>query len=86
MKLGQALVWKVPFVSTRSGARGYSIPGLGDWIIDDTPEALVNRVFQMVQAGPSERSRFEAAWEQSYPQWPTIEKIGHALKTAIQKP
>lgn len=86
MKLGQALAWKIPFVSTRSGARGYSIPGLEDWITDDTPEALVNCVFQMVRIGPSERNRFEAAWEQSHPQWPTIEKIGHALKTPIQKP
>jgi len=83
MKLAQALGWKIPFVSTASGARGYIIPGLEEWIVDDQPESLVSGVLRQLELGSSGRARFEAAWEASKARWPTSEIVGRHLKEKL---
>lgn len=83
MKLAQALAWKIPFLSTRSGARGYVVPGLERWTVDDRPELFVERWQNLMVSGQEGRRQFEAAWEKSQPQWPDAESVGRKLREWI---
>ena len=80
MKLAQALAWKIPFLSTRSGARGYVIPGLENWITEDRPEKFVERWQSLMIRGAEARGDFDAAWEQSQKLWPDAGTVGSNLR------
>lgn len=84
MKLAQALAWKIPFLSTRSGARGYVIPGLENWIVEDRPESFVERWQRLMAGGAEARREFDAAWEKSQKEWPDAETVGRNLREWLQ--
>jgi hypothetical protein len=86
MKLGKVLSWKIPFVSTRSGARGYALRGLEDWITRDDPAALTTALCRQIQSGEAGRLSFEKAWDASRASWPDAQSLGAALRQTILQP
>jgi hypothetical protein len=83
MKLAQALAWEIPFVSTRSGARGYMLPGLDNWVVPDQPRAFLEKWREHLAASDRMTERFLIDLEKSRPAWPTPKTLGQALRERL---
>ncbi|GAB5562292.1 MAG: hypothetical protein SynsKO_39390 [Synoicihabitans sp.] len=82
MKLGQALAWGVPSISTISGVRGYKIPSDAITLSGDNPRAFAELLTRSLASADilSEKAQKLKATSSS---WPTAASLGKELRNAF---
>lgn len=80
MKLGQALAWSIPTVSTRSGARGYVLIDGEVTLTDDAPESFANKLVSLSHNFDLLSEQRKRLLEQSTMR-PNLQSVGDELQT-----
>ena len=78
MKLGQALAWELPVLSTRSGIRGYQLDGCEIPVTNDDPIVFVRAVSRILQS-KDVLERIQAQVAKVAASSPTIKSLGQQL-------
>lgn len=82
MKLGQALAWNIPVVTTRAGARGYELPGEVVRKVDDRPEAFVSAMIDLLRT-PAALAALRENNADHQACWPDARTLAARLRTAL---
>jgi hypothetical protein len=83
MKLGQALAWGLPVLSTRSGARGYQLEGGQLPVTNDDPVEFVRELGWIVHT-PGEPERIRAQVNMVAASSPTTNSLGQLLASRLK--
>jgi len=83
MKLGQALAWGLPVLSTRSGTRGYQLDGGQLPVTEDDPVEFVGTVARILQT-PGELERIQAQAARVVSCSPTAQSLGQLLAAQLK--
>lgn len=85
MKLGKAISWKIPYLTTRSGARGYELDNAHLLTTSDVPGEFVNRLLALIE-DEAQMNRAEQIVMQNQVDSPTIEILARRLSSALNCP
>lgn len=82
MKLGQAISWGIPFLTTRSGARGYELVDADFLTTSDNVCDFVTRLFEIIDDPASLEAAIEIV-RQNQISSPTVENLSDRLSSAL---
>lgn len=84
MKLGKAISWGIPFLTTRSGARGYELVDANFLTTQDDPCEFVERLFEIIGKDSNCRKATDIV-KHNQTHSPTLEDLSARLTAALHK-
>jgi glycosyltransferase involved in cell wall biosynthesis len=84
MKLGRALAWGLPILSTRSAVRGYEWTDGDLAVTPDDPGAFASRMLDIL-SGASNVSRLKEESERVRRSSPSVDELGRRLTQALER-